>query len=102
MDASRDWLEVMHGECPGIEVAVPADDVERVVVDDIRLVAAAHAHLHRELALLAHSAQLRRGMDVAVVVRRAFDELSVLVAVTPRNLDQAGRLEDEIALGTDG
>jgi hypothetical protein len=37
-------------------------------------------------------------MDVAVVVRRSFDELSVLVAVALGDLDQPGRLEHEVAL----
>ena len=98
VDAARDRLEIVDREGPRIEVAVPADDVERVVVDDVRLVAAAHAHLHRELALLAHRPQLRRRMDVAVVVRRPLDDHPVLVAVAARDLDQPRRLEDEIAL----
>ena len=91
---SKSWIENVHG----IQVAVPADDVERVVVDDVRLVAAAHAHLHRELAGLAHRVQLGRRMDVAVVVRRAFHDLPVVVAVAARDLDQSRRLEHEIAL----
>ena len=91
---SKSWIENVHG----IEVAVPADDVERVVVDDVRLVAAADAHLDRELAALADRVQLGRRMDVAVVVRRALDDLPVLVAVAARDLDQPGRLEDEVAL----
>src|SRR6059058_786976 len=98
VDAAGDRLEVVDRESPRIEVAVPADDVERVVVDDIRLVAAAHAYLDGELAGLAHGVQLSRRMDVAVVVRRAFHDLAVVVAVAPRDLDQPGRLEHEIAL----
>src|SRR3954452_2693342 len=98
MDAPGDRLEVVHRERPRIEVAVPPDDVERVVVDDVRLVAAAHAHLHRELALLAVRVQLGRRMDVAVVVRRALEHLAVLVPIAARDLDQAGRLEHEVAL----
>src|SRR3954470_15857358 len=69
-----------------------------MVVDPVRLVTAAHAHLHRELALLAVRVQLGRRMDVAVVVRRALEHLAVLVAIAARDLDQAGRLEDEVAL----
>src|SRR6266550_4738987 len=67
-------------------------------VEDVRLVAAAHAHLDWELALVAMGVQLRRRMEVAVVVRRALEHLPVLVAVAPRDLDQARRLEDEVAL----
>src|SRR5436853_274658 len=98
MDAAGDRLEVVDRERPRIEIAIPADDIERVVVDDIRLIAAAHADLDWELALLAHRVQLCGRMDVAVVVRRAFHDLPVVVAVAPRDLDQPRRLEDEIAL----
>ncbi len=42
--------------------------------------------------------QLGRRVDVAVVVRRALQQLAVVVAVAARDLDQAGRLEDEVAL----
>src|SRR5207302_3893919 len=80
------------------QVAVPADDVERVVVEHVGLITAANPNLHWELALLAHRVQVRRRMDVAVVVRRSFQELPVLVAIAPRNLDQPRRLEHEVAL----
>src|SRR6185436_20831585 len=98
MDATRDRLEVVHGERPWIEVAVPADDVEGVVVEEVRLVAAAHSYLDGELALLTVRVKLRRRMDVAVVVRRAFQHLAVLVSVALRDLDQSGSLEHEVAL----
>src|SRR3954469_16696277 len=98
VDSARDRLEVVDRERPWVEVAVPADDVEGVVVEDVRLVAAADANLDRELALLAVRAQLRRRMDVAVVVGRALQELPVLVPVAAGYLDQARRLEDEVAL----
>src|SRR5881409_1745017 len=55
-------------------------DVERVIVEHVGLVAAADAHLHRELALLAVRVELRRRMDIAVVVRRALEDLAILVA----------------------
>ena len=47
---------------------------------------------------LADRVQLGRRMDVAVVVRRALDQLPVLVPVAARDLDQSRRLEDEIPL----
>ena len=97
VDPAGDRLEVVDRERPREEVAVPAHDVERVVVDDVGLVAAADPHLHRELAALADRVQLRRRVDVAVVVRRALDDLPVLVAVAARDLDQPRRLEHEVA-----
>jgi hypothetical protein len=73
-----------------------------VVVEQVGLVAVADAHLHRELAALAVGVQLGRRMDVAVVVRRTFQDLAVLVAVAARDLDQPRRLEDQVALLTFG
>src|SRR6266508_4202036 len=98
MDAARDRLEVVHRERPRIEETVPAHDVEWVVVENVRLIPPAHADLDRELALLAVRIQLRRRMDVAVVVRRALQHLAVLVSVAPRDLDQPRRLEDQVTL----
>ena len=98
MDAPGDRLEVVDRERPRVDVAVPADDVERVVVDHVGLVAVADAHLDDELAALAVRAQLRRRVDVAVVVRRVLHQLAVLVAVALRDRDQPGRLEHEVAL----
>ncbi len=43
VDAAGDRLEVVGVERVRVDVAVPADDVERVVVEDVVLVAVAHA-----------------------------------------------------------
>ena len=98
MIGSKSWIENVHG----IEVAVPPDDVERVVVEQVGLVAVADAHLDRELAALPVRVQLRGRMDVPVVVRSAFDDLPVLVAVAARDLDQAGSLEDRYRCSPSG
>jgi hypothetical protein len=70
-----------------------------VVVDDVVLVAVPDTHLDEELATLADRRQLGRGMDVAVVEGRVLHQLAVLVAVPLRDLDQAWRLEQQVALG---
>ena len=98
MDAARDRLEVVDGERPRVEEAVPADDVERVVVEDVLLVAAPNAHLDEELAALASRVQLGGRVDVTVVVRGSLEDLSVLIPVAARDLDEPRRLEDEVAL----
>ena len=98
MNAPRDRLEVVDGERPRIEEAVPAHHVERVVVEDVLLIAAAHPNLDQELTALPAGVEVGRRMDVTVVVRRALEDLPVLVAVAPRDLDQPGSLEDEVAL----
>ncbi len=100
VDAACDRLEVVDRERPRVDVAVPADDVERVVVDHVRLIAVADAHLDDELAPLTMRLQLGRGMDVPVVVRRVLHQLPVLVAIALRDRDQTRRLEDEVALLT--
>jgi len=48
VDAAGDRLEVVDRERPRIDVSVPADHVERVVVEDVRLVAVPDAHLDDE------------------------------------------------------
>ena len=81
-----------------VDVAVPADDVERVVVEDVVLVAAAHAHLELVLAALAVRAQLGRRVEVALGERRVLEQLAVAVAVAVRRLDLARRVEGQPAL----
>jgi hypothetical protein len=73
VDAPRDRLEVVDRERPGVDVAVPAHDVEGVVVEDVGLIAVAHPHLDPELAAVAVSVQLGRRMDVAVVEGRMLE-----------------------------
>ena len=74
-------------EVTGRRLLMWNDDVERVVVEDVSLVAAPHAHLDLELATVAMRPELGRRVDVAVVVRRMLEQLPVLVAVAPRDLD---------------
>ena len=81
VDAPGDRLEVVDRERPRVDVAVPADDVEGVVVELVGLVAVADPHLDPELAAVAVRVQLGRRVDVAVVVRRVLEQLPVLVAV---------------------
>ena len=69
-----------------------------MVVEDVRLVAVLDPHLDRELARGRGACELGRRVDVAVVVRRVLEQLPVLVPVAARDLDQARRLEDEVAL----
>ena len=59
---SKSWIENVHG----IDVAVPADDVERVVVEDVALVAVLDAHRDDVVVAVSVRVQLGRRMDVAV------------------------------------
>ena len=44
VEAARPGLEVVGVECVRPDVAVPADDVERVAIELVLLQSAAHAH----------------------------------------------------------
>jgi hypothetical protein len=60
------WIRPVIGskslvERPRLEVAVPADDVERLVVDQVVLVAVADADLQPEFAALAIGLELVGG-----------------------------------------
>ena len=86
-------LEVVDAERVRVHVAVPADDVERVVVEHVALVAVAHAHEHLVLAVLLAGLELERRMEVALAERRVLEQLAVAVAVAVGRLDLAGRVE---------
>ena len=91
-------LEVGDVERVRVDVAVPADDVERVVVEDVVLVAAAHAHVDGVLAAVAVRLELGRRVEVALRERRVLEQLAVAVAVAVRRLDLARRVEGQPAL----
>ena len=95
---ARLGLEVGDVERVRVDVAVPADDVERVVVEHVVLVAAAHAHLDQVLAALAVGRERRRRAEVALGERRVLEQLAVAVAVAVGGLDLARRVEGQPAL----
>jgi hypothetical protein len=49
VDAPGDGLEIFDVKDPGLQVAVPADDVERVVVQHVTANPVAHLHADLEL-----------------------------------------------------
>jgi hypothetical protein len=94
-----DRLEVVDVEAHGIEVAVPADDVERMVVEHDLVDAVVLLHQDGEIAHLVVGAQLQRTPDVALRVRRALDQLAELVAVALGPAHVAAALEDHESFG---
>ncbi len=78
-----------------IAVAVPADDVERVVRDDILRVAALGGDAHVELTDVVDGILQHRHAEIALVVRRVLRELPELVAELARDRDLTRRLSDE-------
>src|SRR5947209_2735692 len=95
MDSADDRLEVVDVECPGIEVAIPADDIEGMMVEDELVQRVVLLHEETEVAHLVMAAQLDRAADVALRVWRAFLELAELVAVALRPPHVPAALHDE-------
>ena len=88
VDPPGDRLEVTDVERPRIDVAVPADDVERVVVEHVGLEAVLDPELDDVLAAVRVRLELDWRMQVAVVVGSVLEQLAVLVPVAARDLDQ--------------
>jgi DNA-binding Lrp family transcriptional regulator len=91
-------LEVVNVERVGVDVPVPADDVQRVVVQAEALIATADAHHELVLAGLAMTDQLGRRMEVALRVGSMLQQLPVAVAIAVRGLDLARRVEGQAQL----
>jgi len=95
----RDGLEVADVEGVGVEAAVPAHDVERVLRDDVhrpgqpRGAVAAVLDVDLDVGLVD---RLRHGRaaQVALAVRRVLEQLAELRQVAPRRRD--------VAVGFDG
>jgi hypothetical protein len=93
-------LEVVDVEAVRIDVAVPPDDVERVVIQDEALQPAPRAHDQLVRSGLAVGLQRRRRVEVALGERRVLQQLAVAVAIAARRLDLAGRVERQPGLRT--
>jgi hypothetical protein len=87
VQAAGDRLEVVDTEGPWIEVAIPTDDIEGVVVEEMAGDAVAHLDAHFELAALGEGLQLFWGTEIAFAVRGMLEQLTIAVAVAVRGLD---------------
>ncbi|MBM2844587.1 MAG: hypothetical protein HW404_2424 [Anaerolineales bacterium] len=85
---------VVDIEGPRVEVAVPADDVERMVIEHVAGHRLARLDAHLELAALGVRLQRLRRPQVALAVRGMLQQLAELVAVSARRLDLRRRLDD--------
>jgi hypothetical protein len=68
VDTPGDRLEISDVEDPRIEIAVPADHVEGMVVEHVTGEPVADLDAHLELAPLGVGLQLLRGADIALTV----------------------------------
>src|SRR5437867_2852475 len=79
--AADDRLEVIDVEGPGIEVAIPTDDIERVVVEDELVEAVVLLHEQTEVSHLVVGLQLEGTTNVALGVGCALLQLAELVPI---------------------
>src|SRR5688572_30557711 len=86
-------LEVTNVERPRIEVAVPAYDVERMVVEHELVDAVVLFYIQREIAHLIARLEQNRPSNVALGVGRALDELTEVVLVARRIANVTPALE---------
>src|SRR3954471_24448624 len=95
VDAANDRLEVVDVERPRIEVSVPADDVERMVVENKLVQAVVLLNQQTKVAHLVVGSKLDRAADVALGVWRALLELTELVSISLGPAHMAAALHDE-------
>jgi len=99
VDAPRDRLEVADVEDVRPQVAVPANDVERVVPVVVGGDPVADLDVDDEFVGLGARLEELGRPDVALAVRRVLEELPVVVPVALRRLQLRGGLEPKHPLG---
>src|SRR4030095_11007240 len=81
MNATDDGLEIVDAEDPRIEVAIPAHDVERVVIENQLVQRVVLLDEDPEVTLLVVGLEVDRTSNVTLAVRRSLEELTELVAI---------------------
>ena len=82
VNSAHDRLEVVDVERPRVEVAIPAHDIERMVIEHDLVDPIVLLHEDRKISHLVDWIRERRPPDIALRVRRTFDELTELIAVS--------------------
>src|SRR4051812_48201668 len=95
MHPTDDRLEVGDVERPRIEISIPADDVEWMMVQHELVDAVVLLHQKREVAALVVRVEHQGASNVALRVRRALLQLAELVAITLRPTDVTSTLHYE-------
>jgi hypothetical protein len=93
-----DGLEIVDGKSVGVEVAIPAHQIEGVVEVVVRIDAVLLLDVEEELALLVVGLQILRLADVALAEGRVLLQLAEGVAVALGRDYRAVRLDDEQAV----
>ena len=87
MDSSRDGFEVFDVEYPRIEITIPADDIEGMVIENMLAQPVPHFDADFKLTALGVCLQVFRQTDVAFAIGRVFEHLTELIPVTLWRLD---------------
>src|SRR5690349_20047070 len=95
VNAADDRLEVVDVEDPRVEVAVPSHDVERMVIENELVERVVLLDEDAEVAPLVVRLELDGPADVALAVRRTFEQLAELVAIPLGPPNVAAALEDD-------
>ena len=90
-----DRLEVVDAEGPGVVVAVPADGVEGVMVEDHALADCPALHHDGEFPGLVVERQQGRRPDIPLAERAVLEQLAVRVAVAGGRAHVAPALDDQ-------
>ena len=91
VDPAHDGLEVVDVEGPGIEVTIPSDDVERMVVENEFVDGVVLLDQQAKVALLVVGTELGGAANIAFGVGRALEQLPEFIAIAlgPANVAPA-------------
>src|SRR5689334_23703564 len=95
MKSANSRLEIMDVEDPRVVVPIPADNIERMVVQNELSQAVLFLNDKRKLARLVVRCEYLRAPDVALGIRSALQQLSMLVPVSLRCANVAGAFNDQ-------
>ena len=96
MDRAGDRFEILRVERERINVAVPADDIERIMRH--RHAGPARAIFHQNLGVFffVDRVELGRPVKIALGIRRAHFDLAFLIQIAFRNSHRPDRFENQI------
>src|SRR3990172_5109993 len=88
-------LEVVDVENPRIQVTVPANNIQRVKVEDVGHESIVNLHTDLKLTTLLMRDQFLRPSKVPVTERRQLHQLTIIVPVATRHLHRPPRLRHQ-------
>src|SRR5687767_9924835 len=95
MHPTDDGLEVVDVERPRVEVAVPPDDIEGMMVEHDLVQSIVLLHHQRIFAFLVERREVRGAADVALRIWRALLQLTELIAIALRPTNVSTAFEHE-------